>query len=338
MSRMPATIQMLISSACMLLSLSGVYAHHDASNFQGVNYLQTTTVSLNSFASMQSLHKIKDNGADTVALIAFMQQDKPASSRIQPSNAVTDDQLTQAIADAHDIGLRVILKPQILVPGSWAGEVNPGTDAGWRQWFEHYQKLLLRYAQIAQRYKVEKLVVGTELRHAAIQPQFRQLIIEIRKIYYGELSYAAHGTAGFKQFPYWDLLDSTSLTLYPSLGNDWSIEHVTRVITDKIAEIKQLSEAIDKPFWVAEVGISSRQGSYSHPWLVADRLQGVPDANMQAKVLSLWLKNLQHSWIHGVLIWSWFSDVEQGGPADTGFTIQNKSAEAVVSCYWKKKC
>lgn len=338
MTHPAAIFNSLLGSACMFLVITGAFAHHDSVYFQGVNYLQTASVSLNSFTSMQSLRKIKDNGADTVALIAFMQQDKPASSRIQPSNAVNDRQLTQAIADAQDIGLRVVLKPQILVPGSWAGEVNPGTDAGWQQWFDNYQQLLVHYAQIAQRYEVEMLVLGTELRHAAIRPRFRELITRVRNVYHGEISYAAHGLAGFQQFPYWNLLDSASLTLYPPLGNDWSVEHVKEVMSSTITELEALTAKIEKPFWIAEIGISSRQGSFRHPWLVADRLQGEPDEELQAKVLALWLKNLQQPWIHGVLIWSWFSDVDQGGSTDTGFTIQNKSAERVVRCYWKNKC
>ena len=97
-----AILQSLLGSAFMLLVITAAFAHHDNNYFQGVNYLQTTSVSLNSFTSMQSLRKIKANGADSVALIAFMQQDTPASSRIQPSNAVTDRQLTQAIADFNE--------------------------------------------------------------------------------------------------------------------------------------------------------------------------------------------------------------------------------------------
>ena len=322
----------------MLATASMGHAVYHENYFQGVNYLQTVEVSLNSFTSMQSLRRIKANGADTVALIGFMHQDAADSIEMKHSTAVTDKQLIQAIADAHDIGLRVILKPQVLVNNSWAGEIKPSSQTAWQQWFESYQSLLQHYAQIAQQHEVAMLVIGTELRHAAIQPQFRQLIIAVRKIYMGELSYAAHGTAGLKNFPHWDLLDSVSLTLYPSLGNEWDIENIKLLMAKKMIELRSISSTIDKPLWIAEIGISSAQDSFREPWLVKERQQSTPDTERQAKVLELWLQSLRQPWIQGVLIWSWSSNAEQDGMNNTGFDIQNKPAEKLVSCYWKKEC
>lgn len=318
--------------------LSLAQASYQNDYFQGVNYLQTAEVSLNSFSSMQSLRAIKDNGANTVALIVFMQQNASGSSEIRHSSAVTDKQIVQAITDAHDIGLRVILKPQVLVTGSWAGEIRPTSQSGWQEWFESYQGLLQHYARMAQKYAVEMLVIGTELRHAAMQPQFRQLIIEVRKIFTGELSYAAHGIAGMKQFPYWELLDSVSLTLYPPLGKDWSIKHIHQVMAEKTRELEAFAAATDKPLWIAEIGLSSTQGSFRHPWLVTGDQQVVADTQRQAQVLGMWLQHLRQPWVYGVMIWSWSSNIDQDGVTDTGFDIQNKAAEKLVSCYWRNKC
>ncbi|NOY66639.1 MAG: hypothetical protein GXP13_04420 [Gammaproteobacteria bacterium] len=325
---------------CLLMFMPVMVSHANIADdyYQGVNYLQTPNVSLKSFTSMQSLRKIKEAGANTVALVVFLQQDSATSKYLKPSSAVTEHQLIQAIADAHDIGLKVILKPQILVTNSWAGEINlPDTD-DWQQWYNSYQKFIVRYAQIAQTYNVEILVLGTELRYAARQPQFQQLITAVRKKYRGEISYAAHGIAGLERFPFWDLLDSASVTLYPSLGKDWDENKAGKVISEKVKALQLVASKIGKPFWIAEIGISSAQGSHQHPWLVTNNQQGVPDAELQAKVLGLWLKNLQQRWVSGVMVWCWFSDHDMGGLTDTGFTIQNKAAETVVSCYWKKQC
>lgn len=328
----------LIGISLMSWQIPVAWASYHGEAFKGVNYLQTVEVSLNSFSSMQSLRKIKKNGADTVALIVFMHQKSVESTEINHSRAVTDGQLIQAITDAQDIGLRVMLKPQMLVDDSWAGEIKPDSIQGWSRWFQSYQKLLQHYSRIAQRYKVDMLVIGTELKYAAIQPQFRQLIIEVRKIFMGELSYAAHGTAGLKQFPYWDMLDSVSLTLYPVLGKEWDVDLIDQLMVKKVDEIASISEAIDKPLWVAEIGISSAQGSFRHPWLVVDKQKNSPDVEKQAQVLGMWLKHLRKPWIKGVMVWSWSSNIEQDGLMDTGFDIQNKPAEKRVSCYWKNEC
>lgn len=324
----------------MMVSMQGglVHADHGGMYYQGVNYLQTESVSHNSFTGMQSLRRIKKNGANAIAIIAFMQQEKASASSIMASPAVTDHQLIQAIVDAQDIGLRVILKPQILVEASWAGEINPGADLGWEQWFDHYQQLILNYADIAQRFKVKTFVLGTELRHASVHPRFRELIFAVRERYQGEMTYAAHGVEGVRRFPYWSMLDSVSVTLYPSLGQDWSVDYMNAIMVGEIKALKQAMSTIEKPVWVAEIGISSKQGSFRSPWLFGQKQKGLPDEKMQAKVLDLWLTHLNQPWVHGVMIWNWFSDIDHGGVADTGFTIQNKSAEAVVSCYWTHQC
>lgn len=330
-------VNRLLATVCLCGAFLSVSADHGSMYYQGVNYLQSSSVSLNSFTSMQSLRRIKKNGANTIAIIAFMQQPTSTSSIVRVSSAVTDNQLIQAIVDAQDIGLRVILKPQILVEGSWAGEINPGSNA-WGQWFDHYQPLILHYAEIAARFKVSTLVIGTELRHASNHPRFRKLIVEVRKKYKGEITYAAHGVKGVESFPYWDMLDSVSVTLYPSLGKDWNVEYMSQVMQREIRGLKKITETMNKPVWVAEIGISSTQGSFRHPWLFGQKLQGLPDEKMQAKVLDLWLQHLDQPWVDGVLIWNWFSDIDHGGVADTGFTIQNKSAEKVASCYWNNQC
>jgi hypothetical protein len=231
--------------------------------------------------------------------------------------------------------MRVVLKPQFLVPGSWAGEIAP---ADWDRWFDNYGVHLEQLARLADEEKVEMLVIGTELERAARQPQWLVLIERLRRVYSGRLSYVSQGVEGLQSFAFWDRLDLAGVSLFPALGSDR--EEVEQRIRDTSHELRQLARALPVPLWVAEVGIASRNQATLRPWawqhLTAEE-QGV-DLQIQAWVLEQWLQALAGEWLDGVLIWAWSSDPAAGGAQDNDFTPQNKPAQRVLDCYWSGRC
>ena len=46
-------------------------------------------------------------------------------------------------------GLKVFLKPQIYVPGSWPGDLDYKTDAEWEEWEAAYREFIMTYLDIA---------------------------------------------------------------------------------------------------------------------------------------------------------------------------------------------
>ncbi len=301
----------------------------------GANLLQSDAVSLQQEATRESLGRLRELGANTVALVPFLQQSSPVSEHMEPAADLSPQGLRQAIRWAKALQMRVVLKPQMLVQGSWAGAIAP---ADWDVWFANYGDHLEELARLAAQEEVEMLVIGTELKQSVRQPQWRGLIQRLRAVYPGRLSYAAHGIEGLRKVAFWEHVDMAGVTLYPILGED--VRDAEKQIRLSLQRLREAARGLPLPLWVAEVGIASRSRATRRPWAwqdLADDEQAV-DLQVQAQVLDLWLETLSVNWLEGVLVWAWYSDPAAGGSQDNGFTPQNKPAEQVLACRWSGSC
>jgi hypothetical protein len=303
---------------------------------KGVNLLQSRNVAIDDPRSVANMQHLKVLGANTIALVPFLRQTAVGGCELSVDEHYSMPRLRNAIAYAHDAGLHVVLKPQILVQDSWAGEINQLDEAGWKCWFDAYAQQLIPLARVANDTNVEMLVIGTELSKTQHRAEWRDLAGELRTHYRGKLSYVAHDIEELASFAALDKMDSVAVTYYPKLnGQDMRAQMKALAV-----DMKRFSEKLHKPFWFAEIGITSRQGALENPWLWPEQTGGdvVADPELQARVLDGWLEELTGEWNLGVLIWNWYSDADAGGLTDVDFTIQNKPAEQVVSCHWQKRC
>ncbi|MBA4742575.1 MAG: hypothetical protein H2060_07700 [Azoarcus sp.] len=305
----------------------------------GVNLLQSREVSFTQPQTFQSLRAARDLGANTVAIVTFLEQAAPESIQVRKSHAVSDAQLGSAIRAARRGGLKVFVKPQLLVGDGWAGSIDPGDDAGWRVWFDAYRTHLFELARLAEREEADGFVVGTELRLAAAREEWIDVIAQVRNIFSGTLTYAAHGIEGLNEFRHWHLLDLAGVTLYPSLGDNPDRSAMQAHIDLAAAQLKVAANHIGKPVWISEVGIQSRRGAQSEPWEWRHvDASSSADANLQATVIDLWLEALEGDWNHGVMLWAWSNDPQAGGPDDRDYLLQNKPVERIMMCHWRNRC
>jgi len=319
----------------MLVFTQNLYAE---TAFRGVNFLQTSAVAFANALTDQSLDRLVNVGANTVAIVAFMEMNASDSTVVYQSQAVTDEQLVAGIRKAKTHGLSVILKPQLLVRRGWAGEINPGEEADWKRWFASYAEALRNYAEIARREQVDMLVIGTELKLADARPEWANLIGMLRGIYPGKLTYAAHNVEGAENFKFWGLLDYVAVTLYPPMGENSDRVAMKDRATQTLTLLQAIAERQHKPLLIAEVGVASFDDAQNTPWEVPKRCVK-SDVLMQANLVGAWLAAVrEQTWIAGTLIWNWFSDPYEGGRHNTDFTVQNKPAESVMRCEWTGKC
>lgn len=325
-------------AAVSLSLLIAACAPLDGPRLRGVNLLQTREVALDAPLAAESFRALRATGANTVALVPFLHLPGPRSLELGFADAVTDAQLVGGIRHARMAGLMVIVKPQILVDGAWAGAIEPESGAQWGEWFVKYGRAILHYAEIAQREQAEVFVVGTELKQADGQPHWRPLIESVRKVYRGRLTYAAHNLDGVEGFRHWDLLDRIGVTLYPPLGPSAGRDNMGKTISAVTAGLEGIAARHGKPVLVAEIGIAAARGAQMRPWERPERCGTPADAGLQAEVLGLWLDALRRPWVDGVLVWNWYSDPYAGGRFDTDFTVQNKPAQAALGCRWAGEC
>ena len=120
----------------------------------------------------ESLRNLAATGANWIAVVVRCGQETVASTHIfcdSPATA-TDDELRRVVSVAHDMGLRVMLKPQLDFsrepdPSRFRGHIGTAftTEAEWQDWFDSYRQFMNRYAMFAQQAGVDLLVVGVEL-------------------------------------------------------------------------------------------------------------------------------------------------------------------------------
>ena len=324
-----------------LLALAFVLAPSGASaqRLDGFNVVAAAGHPFGSPSARQALNAARGLGAKAVAIIPFLWQPSASSGDLVRGGDMQDQELRAAIREARTLGFFVLVKPHVWVPESWAGAVEPATEAAWQAWFARYRGEIVRIARIAAAEGADTLALGTELAKTTRRPEWIELIAAVRAVFPRSLTYVAHNLEEAEAVPFWDRLDAIGVSLYPPLGIDE--DRVGRIATMRGVggRLDQLAARFDKPLIVAEIGVRSAAGAAAKPWESAEeRSNAAPDGALQAEVLADWLAALDRPRVRGVLVWRWLTDPAAGGPADTDFTVQGKPAERVLRCAWTVGC
>jgi hypothetical protein len=306
----------------------------DLAPMHGFNLIQDRQAPFGSAQAFESMRRMRRTGANTVALVPFLWQPKPNAPDIARGDDTSDEQLAQGIRAAHRLGLAVIVKPQVWVPGTWAGAVRMDTEADWNTWFARYESALIGLAAVAAREHAEGFVIGTELDQTAAHPAWLALIAHVRAVFHGKVSYVAHNVDGAEQVPFWPQLDAVGVTLYPSLVADDKPTEWASVMQETSLRLQALSLRAGRPVFVAEIGLRSAAGAAAKPWESAEECPAAVDETLQADVLHQWLDALKAPTVQTVLVWRWISAPDSGGHADTDFTVQGKLSERMLSSLW----
>jgi hypothetical protein len=306
----------------------------DVAPSHGFNLIQDQQAPFGSAQAWASMKQMRATGANTVAFIPFLWQRQPDSTDIARGSDMSDEQLAQGIRAAHRLGMSAIVKPQVWVPGTWAGAVHMNSDADWNTWFAHYESALLDLASVAQHEHAEGFVVGTELDQTVSRAAWPNLIARIRAVYRGNLTYVAHNVNGAEQVPFWSRLDEIGVTLYPSLVDDNHPDEWARIMQATNVSLRELSQREGRPVVVAEIGLRSATGAAAKPWESAEERKAPSNEKLQADVLRMWLGILSKPPVQTVLVWRWISQPGAGGRNDTDFTVQGKAAEHMLASLW----
>ena len=309
-----------------------------AQRLDGFNVIAATGHQFGTPSSRQALGAARGIGAKAVAIIPFLWQPGPRSEDLVRGSDMSDEALRAAIREAHGLGFFVLVKPHVWVPGSWAGAVEPASEAAWQAWFARYRAEMVRIAHIAADEGADALALGTELEKTTRRAEWPALIDAVRAIFPRKLTYVAHNLEEAEAVPFWNRLDAIAVSLYPPLGADG--DRIGRIATmDDVAErLDRLAARFDKPLIVAEIGVRSAVGAAAKPWESAEERNAPADPELQADVLADWLAALDRPRVRNVLVWRWFTDPAAGGPKDTDFTVQGKPAERVLRCAWMADC
>ncbi len=253
--------------------------------------------------------------------------------------ATTNEELIRRTAgQARALGLKVALIPHVYVTsGKWRGQIDPGSDEAWDEWFESYKRFLGRYATLAQEIDAALFSVGVEFKSSTnyYPERWRELIDFVRSIYSGKLTYSANWDEA-EYIEFWDALDLIGinafwpLTWLPGQG----FEMMCEMATTRADETESLSIHWDRPVVFTEFGVKSARDATIDPWKWPELCPDLTyDELTQAAAYRAVFETFGwREWFNGVFIWKYFANSDSlAQEAPTGFSPKDKRAEQVLS-------
>ena len=315
-------------------------ARADTPKQQGMSYAAWWPGLYDSPGSDRALANLEATGADWVALIVTWYQDTTESTTIYRADATpTDEDVTHAIAQAHALGLKVMLKPHVdvLYEDAWRGEIGESfSEAQWQKWFASYRSFISYYALIASNLGVEQFCIGVELvatTHRAAE--WRAVSAQVRGLYDGPITYASNHSGEEVSITWWDAVDYIGIDAYYPLTdeNDPSYETLLAAWEALLPTFVGLAAQWDKPILFTEVGYRSIDGANRWPW--DWQRAGDLDLQEQADCYRALLEAVwDQPWFAGIYWWAWDADPFAGGPSDLDYTPYDKPAEALLRAYY----
>jgi glycosyl hydrolase family 113/F5/8 type C domain-containing protein len=285
----------------------------------------------------QTLKYLASIGVGEISLIVTWYQEKQDSEKIsavmEGGNTARDEAVIHAINEAHKNGIKVMLKPHVdCLDTTFRGDLVP-TEA----WFKSYQDFIMHYAVLSQEFHVELFSIGCELENCSYdqwKKQWDDLIVAVRKVYTGKLTYAANWTE-YETVCFWDKMDFIGIDAYFPVTNkrDPTQEEMNkgwRANIEKIAAWRTNKKLV-QPLIFTEIGYQSADSTNVTPWQTGSTKE---DQEEQAMALEAMLQATQNQpWFKGFYWWNYFpTDVQR--PLD--FTIKGKKAEQMLMKWFKK--
>lgn len=265
-------------------------------------------------------------------------------SRYDPT--MTDDDLLAEIANAHRRGLKVMVKPHIWSSDFWEGDewhgtIDQSTGDGHDRWWKTYRQFAIHYAIVAREGSADMYCVGTELvRMSTHYPEeWIALIEDIRKIYNGPLTYAAHWEDEFTLITFWDRLDYIGVNAYFPLDarSDATVGELERAWRPHRLVLADLSSHYHRPVLFLEAGYRAVHGTHQKPW----QYKGKPfSPEAQARAFEALFRAFHHAaWWKGVYFWKTWTDPSMKYEKDdgSGFSFRGLPAELVLRKWYGRE-
>ena len=208
------------------------------------------------------------------------------------------------------------------------------SEENWKLLENSYEKFILDYAVIAEKMNAEILCIGTELeKFVAQRPKYwSALILKIKEVYKGKLTYAANWDE-FKRVPFWKALDYIGVDAYFPLSDKKTptVAEFEKGWKSHKKEIQKIQQQHKKPILFTEYGYRSVDFTGKKPW-ESNRIEGSVNLTAQKNATqAIFNQFWKEDWFAGGFIWKWFHNHEKvGGENNNRFTPQNKPTETLI--------
>jgi hypothetical protein len=324
----------------------------------GFNYTSFAADNWERPQSAESLQVLRQQTLTNAVILSIqLRQDGPSASAVTRAiYTPTDGTIARAISDAQSLGMRVYLKPLVLVgdgPGltDWQ-HIQPADPTSW---FASYRAILLDLATLAQQTGASGLLLGNELQSMTTNPAYQSYWLEIigavRAVYGGQIGYNAGAVvftpnSEFLQVPFWGQLDFAGLSLYPRLNfglNGTKADFMAGWYSDRwgqnpVATIKNFALQIGKPVMFTELGAPPWDGNNSFSELGPLSVDLEEQAQWYDAALSVWCGE-GGQWLRGIFPYSWHANLADaeatpGQPGTWEWSLYNKPASVTIGAWY----
>lgn len=326
--------------AVFVLLFQGCKMHSQSQKINGISLV----------SSSKKLHTdevvhIKDVNANFVAISPFGFIKDINQSDIQYNLSwqwfgETNAGVEQYALELKKQGVSIMLKPQLWVGhGKYTGFIEMETEGNWLVLEKSYSAFILNYAQLAEKLKIPLFCIGTELK-AFVEKRplyWNKLIVEIRKVYFGKITYAANWDEA-THLTFWKQLDMIGIDAYFPLSDSKNptLAELEKGWKPHKINIEKLAEKFQKPILFTEFGYRSVNYATKEPWS-STKIEGEVNLTLQANALqTLFNQFWSEKWFAGGFVWKWFANhQESGGENNNRYTPQNKPAEKIIESVYK---
>lgn len=281
----------------------------------------------------EELARIHALGANAIAVVPYAFTRAPRTTTISFNTDESDARVIRTLETARQLGLHTMLKPQLWSGAGFTGSITFASEAEFERWFALYRRWLLHYARLAELYHVDLLVIGTELggltQHEAA---WRALIADLRRIYSGPLTYAAHWGPEFETLPFWDALDYLGVNMYYPLADSGEFPRPDSPrVAALVEKLAALSRNYQKPVLFTEVGYPATAAAASRPW---EEDNAALDLEMQRRCYATVFEAFySQPWFAGLYWWKWPSH-GGGNRFDPSYNPIGKPAAEVLARWY----
>lgn len=325
----------LVLIASLLVALATPAAEKQRGMSYACAFSRERDVRYGSPASAAALRDLKELGVNWISIMPFgFHRGTPELHFGGDHVWETDDSLVAVTKQAHELGIKVLLKPHVWGRGEL--DMRNWTAAQWAAWFASYTRFIEHYAAIARDAKVDAFSIGNEQKIASShEAEWRAIIKRVRTIYRGPLTYGANFDEVF-DVRFWDALDFIGVSAYFPLTADRTPTRDTlvRAWQPIVAKLASLSKRTKRAIVFTEIGYRSADGAAWRQWEIPRDAPANAEAQRaayEAFFEAVW----PQPWLAGAYPWKWFSYPQHARSAND-YELEGKPAEDVVRRFYSK--
>ncbi|MGB1241554.1 MAG: glycoside hydrolase family 113 [Chitinophagales bacterium] len=318
--------------------------------FKGFNFAHEGYNIYDGYGSQEAtkaLTALQQIGTNTIAIVPYSGMKSPhklQSTDIRlwrKAGTENDESVVHSAFQAKKLGMNTVLKPQLWIHNSWPGDVDFKTNQEWQVFFERYNHWIMHYALLAEMYDFEAFCVGVEFVKATLKhpEKWRKIILQVKKLYGGSVTYAANWGEEFEKNTLWNVVDFIGINCYYPLSQkeNPSDKELQMGFEGTLDKIEAVAQKFNKKITFTEIGFRSIE----KPWISPHHYEWGDNPNFkeedQKRCYEAVMKGLQNkNWCQGILWWKWPSYLAHSRQDKTEFAPNGKMAEEVILKWFKE--